>query len=91
MTTASSAASHSTVTITRTPGKPYGIHVSTCVQARNAAASSAGQINGTSIPHGHRAKSAVTSHRLAMAAVPYSIGQPASAAVVTGSANMRAG
>ena len=30
-----------------------------------------------SIPHGHRARSAVDSHRLAIAAVPYSIGQPA--------------
>ena len=35
MTTASSVVSHSTATITRSPGRPYGIHVSTCVQARN--------------------------------------------------------
>jgi hypothetical protein len=47
--------------------------------------------NGTSIPTGHRRKSATASQRLDAAAVPYSIGQPASAAVVTGSVNMRAG
>src|SRR2546425_9729195 len=84
-------ASHGTVTIARSPGKPYGIHISACVHARNTGASSAGQISGSSIPHGHRAESAVTSHRIATAAVPYTIGQPTRAAVLAGSANMRAG
>src|SRR2546422_5922219 len=66
-------------------------HISACVHARNTPASSAGQISGSSTPHGHRAESAVTSHRIATAAVPYSIGQPTRAAVLSGSANMRAG
>ena len=91
MTTVSSATSHSTVNVTRSPRKPYGIHISTCVQARNTAASRAGQINGRWMPHGHRARRAVASVRVAMATVPYSIGHPASAAVVTGSVNRRAG
>ena len=91
MTTASSAASHSTATMMRSPGRPYAVHVSTCVQARNTAPSSAGQIKGRSSPHDQRTKGAVTSHRLATAAVPKSMGQPASARVVTGSVNMRAG
>ena len=47
---------------------------------KDHAASSPGQINGTSIPNANRAKSTVAIHRLAMAAAPYSIGQPASAA-----------
>src|SRR5947209_6957497 len=38
-----------------------------------------------------RGEKAVTSHRIATAAVPYSIGQPTRAAVLTGSANMRVG
>ena len=88
---ASSAASHSVVTITRIPRQPYGIHVNTWVHARNTAASTAGQTNGTSMPHGHRARDAVASQRVTIAAVPYNIGQPASAAVVTGSVNIRAG
>src|SRR2546428_3648274 len=88
---ASSVASHGTVTIARSPGKPYGIHISTCVHARNTAASSAGQISGSSIPHGHRAESAETSHRIATAAVPYRIGQPTRAADVRRSAHMLAG
>ena len=83
--------SHSTATITRSPRKPYGIHVSACVQASSAAAPSAGHTTGTSTPDGHTASSRVASHRIAMAAVPYSIGQPARAAVVTGSVNRRAG
>ena len=91
MTTASSAPSHSTATTMRSPGRPYAVHVSTCVQARNTAPSSAGQTRGSSSPHDHRTKGAVTSHRLATAAVPKSMGQPASARVVTGSVNMRAG
>ena len=77
--------------MTRIPGKPYGIHVSACVHARKTAASSGGQISGTSIPHGQRANNAVPSHKLATATVPNSIGQPASAAVLTGRANIRAG
>ena len=91
MTTASSAASHSTVTMMRSPGRPYAVHVSTCVQARNTAPSSAGQTRGSSSPHDQRTKGAVSSHRLATASVPKSMGQPASARVVTGSVNMRAG
>src|SRR6267378_3432993 len=43
------------------------------------------------MPDGHNANSLVASHRIIMAAVPYSIGQPTSAAVVAGCVNMRTG
>src|SRR5712691_7939614 len=43
------------------------------------------------MPDGHAASSRVASQRIAMAAVPYSIGHPASAAVVTGRVNERGG
>src|SRR2546425_1160704 len=38
-----------------------------------------------------RGETGAPSHRIATAAVPYTIGQPTRAAVLTGSANMRAG
>ena len=88
---ASIVASQRKTTTIRSPGSGYGIQVSACVQASNDAARNAGQTDGMSKPDGHRASSLVAAHRIAMAAVPYSIGQPASAAVVTGSVNMRAG
>jgi hypothetical protein len=90
-TTVSSDISHSTVTITRTPGRPYGIHVSACVQARNTAASSAGQTNGVSIPHGHRASIVAACTSAATATVPCAIGPSTSVSVRTGSVNIRAG
>src|SRR5436309_2591417 len=82
----------STAMRTRSQGRPYGIHITACVQARYADVSSAGHPQGTatSVPAARR-NSAVVSHRLVTAAVPYSIGQPASAAVVIGSVNMRGG
>ena len=85
------AASKSTATITRSPGNPYGFQVSACVQASTAAASSAGHTMGTSNPEGHTVKSRVISHKSITVTEPYSIGHPASAAVVTGKVNMRAG
>jgi len=48
-------ASHSTVTMTRRPGKGYGIQVRACVHARSDAASSAGHSTGTTAPVGHNA------------------------------------
>ena len=48
----------------------YGIHVNACVQARSEAASSAGQITGTSTSDGQSAKSLVPNHSSAMAVVP---------------------
>ena len=73
------------------PGSGYGIHVSACVHAISDAASSAGHTFGTSAPLGQSARTRVASHSNPIATVPKSIGQPASAASVTGRVNMRAG
>ena len=62
-TTASIVVSHRTATITRIPGRPYGVHVNTCIQARNAAAKSAGQTRGTRTPDGHSARRVAATHR----------------------------
>src|SRR5437867_450246 len=87
----STVPSHTTARITRSPGKPYGIQVSACVQARSDTAASAGQITGMSNPDGQTARNLVASHSSAIAAPPYSIGQSVSAVVETGSVNIRAG
>src|SRR5437879_5325613 len=87
----STVPSHSTARITRSPGKPYGIQVSACVQASSDTAASAGQITGMSNPDGHTARNLVASQSITMAAAPYNIGQSVSAVVETGSVNMRAG
>src|SRR5438045_616241 len=91
MTIASIVASQSTVTITRDPGSGYAIQVSACVHASSDAANSAGQTIGTSTSEGQTANSRIANQRHAIAAVPKSIGQPASAEAVTGSVNIRAG
>ena len=62
--------SHSVATSTRRPGNPYGIHMSAWIQPIIAAANTAGQITGTLKSEGHTARSRVTSHRIARAAVP---------------------
>jgi len=76
---------------TRSQGRPNGHHIRACVQARTTAASRAGQASGGCHPHGGKIRHAATSHSRAIAAAPYSIGQPASAAVFTGRVNMREG
>src|SRR5262245_18616274 len=91
ITIVSNVTSHSTVAATRSPRHGYGIQVSACAHARSAAPSTAGQITGTATSAGHTASHRVASHRIIIAAEPYSIGQPTSAAFVTGSVNLRAG
>src|SRR2546430_364755 len=90
MTAASIETSQSMVTMTRKPGSAYGIHVSACVHARSEAASSAGQRIGITNPDGHTPRNRVANHKSAMAVVPYNIGNPAKAAFVIGSVNLRA-
>ena len=66
----SSVPSQSTARMARTPGKPYGIQVSACVQATNAAAATAGQITGMAKPEGHTTNARVTAQSRPMAIVP---------------------
>jgi hypothetical protein len=56
--------------MTRSPVKPYGIHISACVQATSTAAISAGQTTGTAKLDGHSANGLTTAHIIAMAAAP---------------------
>ena len=69
-TTASNVNSESTATITRSPGRPYGIHVNTCSQARNAAPNRAGQTTGNWTPKGRTTARIATTHTPAIATEP---------------------
>ena len=69
-TTASIVVSHSTAAITRIPGRPYAVHVNTCIHARNAAANSAGQTRGTRTPDGHSPRRVAATQRAARTVVP---------------------
>ena len=51
----------------------------------------AGHQNGASVPAGRIMRLATASQPNAMATVPYNIGQPTSARVVSGNVNIRAG
>ena len=57
--TAMSTVSQSTMTSTRTPGNPYGIHVSACAQASSVTARKPGQTTGTSKDDGQSASARV--------------------------------
>ena len=91
ITMVSIAVSQSMTAITRIPGNPYGIQVSACAQASSTTARKPGQITGTSRDDGQSASRRVAVQSITDTAAPKSIGHPASAELLTGRVNMRAG
>ena len=75
----------------RSPGRPNGRHDSAWTHAKQPASKTAGHHNGKSIPSGRNTQFATASQATAMAAVPYSMGQPTRARVVSGKVNIRGG
>src|SRR5690349_11468721 len=91
MTMASITQRTKTAATTRTPRSPYGIQTSACVHMTSETARAAGQTYGMRSSDGQIESHRVRIHRPAIDAAPYSIGQPTSAALETGSVNIRAG
>ena len=91
ITMVSIAVSQSITAITRTPGNPYGRHLSACAQARSTTARKPGQTTGTSQDEGQSASRRGAAQRVIDTTAPRSIGHHASAALLTGRVNMRAG